>query len=117
LDDQSFLESDSDEQLLLTIPFMQHVKIHSLLIRAPADKGPKSIKIFLNKPNLDFSDAESLAATQSFELKESDFNKKLPLVYAKFQNVFSLTIFVKNNLSNSDVTTVEYLAFFWECSS
>lgn len=36
-DDGSYLESDCDEQLLITIPFNQNVKIHSVRIKAPSD--------------------------------------------------------------------------------
>src|SRR4051812_41485363 len=35
--DESFLESDTDEQLLLYIPFNQPIKIHSLCFQAPDD--------------------------------------------------------------------------------
>jgi hypothetical protein len=35
--DESFLESDTDEQLLLHIPFNQPIKIHSLCFQAPDD--------------------------------------------------------------------------------
>ena len=39
--DDSFLESDTDEQLLLYIPFNQPIKIHSLCFQAP-DDGTRS---------------------------------------------------------------------------
>ncbi len=35
------LESDTDEQLLLNIPFMQKVKLQSITISGPSDTGPK----------------------------------------------------------------------------
>ena len=60
-----FLESDCDEQLILSLSFNQAVKVHSLKLKAPADKGPKNIRIFMNQPNtLDFDKADSMVATQ-----------------------------------------------------
>jgi len=111
-EDGAFLESDCDEQLLFSIPFQQPVKIQSFLIKAPTGCGPKSIKIFINRRNLDFSEAESLPSVQSFDLKTSDFDRKIPLQFVKFQNVFSLTIFVKSNLGPADTTRIDFLSFF-----
>ena len=60
-----YLESDCDEQLILSLAFNQAVKVHSLKIKAPSDKGPKNIRIFMNQPNtLDFDSADSMIATQ-----------------------------------------------------
>ena len=45
--------------------FIQAVKVHSIKVKAPADKGPKNIRIFMNQPNtLDFDSAGSMVATQ-----------------------------------------------------
>ena len=60
-----FLESDCDEQILLNLAFNQAVKIHSLKVKGPADKGPKTVRIFANQPNtLDFDKADSMVAVQ-----------------------------------------------------
>ena len=60
-----FLESDCDEQLILSLAFNQAVKVHSLKIKAPSDKGPKTVRIFMNQPTtLDFDKADSMVATQ-----------------------------------------------------
>ena len=64
-DGGGFLESDCDEQLILSLAFNQSCKVHSIKIKAPADKGPKNIRIFMNQPNtLDFDSADSMIATQ-----------------------------------------------------
>ena len=63
-----YLESDCDEQLIIALSFQQPVKVHSLKIKAPKDKGPKTLRIFQNQPNtLDFDKADSMTATQDLE--------------------------------------------------
>lgn len=60
-----FLQSDCDEQLILSITFNQAVKIHSLKFKGPADKGPKNVKIFINQPRtIDFDQADSTTSIQ-----------------------------------------------------
>lgn len=64
----SYLESDCDEQLIMAVAFSQLVKIHSLKIKAPLDKGPKNLKLFINQANtLDFDRAESGVPVQEIE--------------------------------------------------
>ena len=59
------MESDCDEQIILSLTFNQSVRVHSLKLKAPNDKGPKNIRIFMNQPNtLDFDSANSMIATQ-----------------------------------------------------
>lgn len=83
--DGGFLQSDCDEQvillthrkivllklkfqLILSITFNQAVKIHSLKIKAPVDKGPKNIKLFINQPRtLDFDLADNYTSVQDVE--------------------------------------------------
>jgi hypothetical protein len=55
-------------QLIISIAFNQAVKIHSLKVNAPADKGPKTIRIFINQPRtLDFDLADSYTSVQDLE--------------------------------------------------
>lgn len=60
-----YLQSDCDEQLILSITFNQAVKIHSIKFKAPPKLGPKNLKIFINQPRtVDFDMAESFTSVQ-----------------------------------------------------
>lgn len=109
-----YLESDCDEQLIITLQFTQTVKLHSLKLYAPEENGPKTIKIFQNLPNsLDFDQAESNEPAQSFELSPTDLKEGslISLRFVKFQNVSSVTVFVKDNQNGSETTQIDYLGF------
>lgn len=110
---QTYLESDCDEQLIITIAFSQPIKLHSIKIKAPEEHGPKTLKFFLNQPcSLDFDKAESAEPIQLVELQSSDLlddAKPVQLKYVKFQNVNSLTIFVKDNQTGKDTTRINQL--------
>lgn len=109
-----YLESDCDEQLIITIEFNQAVKLHSLRIQAPVEKGPKTVKVFQNLPQtLDFDSAISNAPTQALEVTEDDIKNGsvLPLRFVKFQNVSSITLFIKDNQNGEEVTQLDYLGF------
>ncbi|KAJ8679409.1 hypothetical protein QAD02_015196 [Eretmocerus hayati] len=108
-----YLESDCDEQLIISITFTQVVKVHSIIIKAPADKGPKDIKLFINQPRtIDFDLADSNTSVQDLTLSAKDIQEGNPvqLRYVKFQHVQNLQIFVKDNQSGSDTTQIDYLA-------
>ncbi|XP_068628277.1 thioredoxin-like protein 1 [Battus philenor] len=109
-----YLASDCDEQLIINIAFNQLVKLHSLKIKAPADKGPKFLKLFINQPRtLDFDQAAQNSSVQDLELTPSDLEgNPVPLKFVKFQNVQNIQIFVKDNQSGSDVTLINHLAFY-----
>lgn len=63
--DDGYLESDCDEQLILSLAFSQAVKVHSLKIKAPKDTGPKNLKLFINQPRtIDFDMADSNTSVQ-----------------------------------------------------
>ncbi|XP_014215988.1 thioredoxin-like protein 1 [Copidosoma floridanum] len=110
--DGGYLQSDCDEQLIISITFTQAVKVHSLKIKAPADKGPKTMKLFINQPRtIDFDMALSNTSIQDLELSVSDIEEGNPvqLKYVKFQNVQNLQLFVKDNQTDSDTTQIDHL--------
>ncbi|XP_003384467.1 PREDICTED: thioredoxin-like protein 1 [Amphimedon queenslandica] len=111
-----YLESDCDEQLILSLKFTQPVKLRSLQVTAPKDgRAPKTIKLFINQTyTLDFDSAEGNTPVQTLNLTEEDISddKPLPLMYLKFQNVQQLTIFVVNNQGDQETTVINYIGLF-----
>jgi len=109
------LESDCDEQLIISIPFNQPIKLHSLVIQGPADSAPKTVKLFINLPNtLDFDQADFVEPAQVLELsmKQVESGEPINLRFVKFQNVQTLQMFVKDNLGGGEKTTISMLKFY-----
>ncbi|RMX38010.1 hypothetical protein pdam_00012304 [Pocillopora damicornis] len=100
-----FLESDCDEQLLITIAFNQTIKLHSLKIQGPGNgRGPKTVKLFINHTkSMDFDSAESFEALQTLELTPEDLTEDA-IIPLKF-------LFFQNNQGNEETTVVEYIGF------
>ncbi|CAK7198659.1 Thioredoxin-like protein 1 [Sporothrix eucalyptigena] len=97
-----WVESDTDEQLMLFIPLQSNAKLHTLQITShPTEDAarPELIKLYSNSPhNLGFDEAEDTLATQEVTIKPTDWNDQatasIPLKFVKFQNITSLVVFV-----------------------
>ncbi|XP_039141090.1 PITH domain-containing protein At3g04780 [Dioscorea cayenensis subsp. rotundata] len=112
-DDGLHLESDSDEQLLIYVPFTQVIKLHSILINGPEDEGPRNLKLFANKENMGFSDVNEYPPSDSIVLSPENLKGKPVIVkYVKFQSVRSLTIFVENNQGGNDISKVHKIILY-----
>ncbi|CAO4360635.1 unnamed protein product [Caenorhabditis nigoni] len=110
------LVSDCDEQLIVSLPFNQPVKVHSVLIKGVADRAPKKVKVFINLPKtIDFDNASGLEPTQLLEFDESSTNgdgQIQALKYVKFQNVQNIQFFIEDNIGGGDVTELVKLTVF-----
>ncbi|KAH6629827.1 PITH domain-containing protein [Boeremia exigua] len=128
-DTKDWVESDVDNQLMLYVPFTSTLKVHTIHITSnpPVDEDddevpvrPKTISIWTNRQhNLGFEEAEDIPATQTIELKESDWDKetgtaKLELRFVKFQNVYSLVLFVQDGDGDSEKTRIDRIHFIGE---
>ncbi|PUU79743.1 galactose-binding domain-like protein [Tuber borchii] len=111
------VESDADEELLMFIPFTGLVKLHSILIGAdPGVSAPKTLKLFSNRDDMDFSSASDTQAVQTLDLPVpppgNDRVMEIPVKRALFNNTRSLTLFFENNHSDGeDITQITYLGF------
>ncbi|EEA27705.1 hypothetical protein TMatcc_004001 [Talaromyces marneffei ATCC 18224] len=115
LNEQPELESDADEQLLMYIPFAGQVKLHSLLIyTAPTPSAPKTVKLFKNRNDLDFSMASDLKPTQTIEIPQPVTGTdvfELPLNRALWNTTTSITLFFEDNWGEEETTKIGYLGF------
>ncbi|KAF9239633.1 DUF1000-domain-containing protein [Melanogaster broomeanus] len=104
----SYLESGADAQLLLSIHFNQLVRIRTLVLHSKdPSRGPKTIKLLVNKPAISFTDVEGnddKTFAQIIELSQDELTdgKTIPLKFVRFKSVNSLHIFVESNQSGDD---------------
>ncbi|GAB1517719.1 hypothetical protein RhiTH_000769 [Rhizoctonia solani] len=116
---KSYLESDSDEQLLINLYFNQAVRIRSIVIHTvDASHAPKAIKLAINRASIGFEDVESAIepdmAQVIEELSPDDIanSRRIALRYVRFQSVRSLHIFVASNHGNEDETRINAIDVF-----
>jgi len=118
-DSAAVTKSDCDEQLLLRIGFQQPVKLHSIRVdpsqSGGVEEAPKELLFYANvSSSVDFDTVESCPLSQQITLEKDDVmnGKVLELKYVKFQNVSSLTVFIKSNFGGGDVTSLKLLALY-----
>jgi len=110
--DEGHLASDSDAQILIYFPFQNTIKLHSIKIDALDDgSAPKTIKLFVNNTSLNLNLADRERATQEIVLTAKDINAVIPVKFISFQNVNTLTLFVKDNFGNKDKTIIQRIIF------
>ncbi|RDA93769.1 hypothetical protein CP533_0258 [Ophiocordyceps camponoti-saundersi (nom. inval.)] len=107
------LVSDADQQLLMTVPFTEQVKLHSVLIRtSTSDAAPRTLHLYINQPQLDFSGAEETEPTQRLELAQTSDVQEIPVRRALFGKLTRLGLFVVDNFGGDDeVSRISYLGF------
>ncbi|KXS94477.1 hypothetical protein AC578_1712 [Pseudocercospora eumusae] len=120
---KDYIESDTDEQLMLYIPFQSTLKLHSLQITSiPGEESmrPRTIHLYSNRSHvLGFDEAEDTPATQTIELEESSWDSKthtakVELRFVKFQNISSITIFVVDGEGDAEKTRIDRIRLFGE---
>lgn len=122
------MESDTDEQLMIYMPFQSTLKVHTLHLTAqnPSEDDeelpsrPKLVKIYTNRPSiLSFDDAESIPPTQEISISEKDWDPKtntakLELRFVKFQNVTSLVLFVVESEGDNEKVRIDRIRVIGE---
>jgi len=129
---KDYIESDTDEQIMMFIPFQSSLKIHSLHLTSvvATQEGdedeteevmrPRTVNIYISRSNvLGFDEAEDLPPTQSITLEPGDWDTKthtakLELRFVKFQNVSSLVVFVVDGIGDGEKTRVDRVRILGE---
>ncbi|AFZ79940.1 hypothetical protein BEWA_027890 [Theileria equi strain WA] len=91
------ISSDEDEsELLFTVPFTQPCDIGNLLIINESE-GPLEVKLYVNRPEIDFSDIETVTPTQKLSVPPDIHGSYIHLLsVAKFKNVENLAIYLES---------------------
>ncbi|KAG8925960.1 hypothetical protein FRC02_009295 [Tulasnella sp. 418] len=111
----AYLESDADEQLLLTLGFIQTVRIRSIVLYTKnPSQGPKEIKIVANKPSIGFEDVESAQepeVAQVLEVPEDlvKDGRHIHLRFVRLQRVNSLHVSVVLCLGSLRIANTMFL--------
>lgn len=101
----------------IDLRFIGQTKLHSLLIyTAPTSSAPKTVKLFKNRDDLDFSLATELSPIQTLEIPQPQAGVdvfEIPLNRAHWNTTTSVTLFFEDNWSDGeeDVTKVGYIGF------
>lgn len=92
------------------------VKLHSVLVRSSEhSSAPRTLKLFPNRDDLDFSAATDLQPTQTIELSQTSEIQDIPVKRTLFGNTYNLNLFIEDNFGNG-VTRIYWLGFKGEFS-
>ncbi|KAK3006257.1 hypothetical protein RJ639_016883 [Escallonia herrerae] len=99
--------------MVVGVSASQVIKLHSIVVKGPVEEGPKTVKLYSNKEHMGFSNVNDFPPSDTAVLSEDNIKgKPLVLKYVKFQNVRSLTIFIEDNQSGSDITKVQKIGLY-----
>ncbi|QSL66004.1 hypothetical protein MERGE_003141 [Pneumocystis wakefieldiae] len=116
LDTTKILESDSDDQLILYVPFTGIVKLKSFVLRCfPDETAPKRCEIFMNREDIDFDTIGSLKPVQSIDLVAPENAGEIieyPVKTQFYGSCRNITLFFTGNWSTEmDQTRICLLGF------
>ncbi|KAK6340703.1 hypothetical protein TWF696_009026 [Orbilia brochopaga] len=121
-----WMESDTDEQLMLFFPFQSVVKIFQIQITSlppasdddDAPKRPKTIKLYTNNAHiLGFDEADSKEPIQQIEITDADWKDGTAVIntrFVKFQTVSTLTIFVVDGDDDAESVRIDRIRIIGE---
>ncbi|KAL7946704.1 PITH domain-containing protein [Trichoderma barbatum] len=125
---KDFVQSGSDDQLLLFIPFQSTIKLHTLQITSFPPEGnsdvsrPGVLHLFINRTsNMDFGEAEDAEPTQAITLEAEDWNSEgtasISLRFVKFQKTNTLTIFVQKGDGEAETVRIDRIKLIGEAGA
>ncbi|XWW92187.1 hypothetical protein V2A60_000110 [Cordyceps javanica] len=126
---KDWVQSGSDDQLLLYIPFQSTIKLHTIqLTSLPSaeDEGevsrPRVIHLFINRPqNMDFGEADDSEPTQIVNLGPSDWNDdgtaSIPLRFVKFQKTSTVILYVQQGDGEAEAVRLDRVKLIGEAGA
>lgn len=75
-----------------------------------SSSAPKTLHVFLNKDDLDFSSATDTHPAQTLTFSQTSDIQEIPVKRALFGNTYSLTLFVEDNYGD-EISRISYLGF------
>lgn len=83
-----------DPELIFKITFTEKISLTGIMIEAlDSECVPKTIKLYPNNSNIDFSDIDTIKATEELTVTSG---KIMKLKLAKYRNIDCLSIFMSN---------------------
>ncbi|KAJ4163315.1 hypothetical protein LMH87_005052 [Akanthomyces muscarius] len=126
---KDWVQSGSDDQLLLYIPFQSTIKLHTVQLTSlpsPDDEGevsrPHVIHLFINRPqNMDFAEADDSEPTQVINLGPSDWNDDgtatISLRFVKFQKTSTVILYVQQGDGEAEAVRLDRVRLIGEAGT
>jgi len=106
-----FVKGLSWTRSIYFLRFAGQVKLQSILIRTSDDpSAPKTVKLFVNREDLDFDTASEAEATERLELAQDSRVLEYPVKRNRFTITRSVTLFFEGNWG-AETTKISYLGF------
>jgi hypothetical protein len=104
--------SDVDEQLLFRVVMSGVFAVTHIKFTVPDEipegcSPPKHVKIFVNKDNLDFGDADDMQPAAAKELELVDGELVFPVSGPSFSRVSSVQVLVETNQDDEEKTVIQ----------
>ena len=104
--------SDGDEEIIIIARFTSPVHIRKICVIGGGDEEqhPNLMKCYVNQEGVDFTNVESIRATEQFPLPiNTDGSAELYPPVHQFTNVNTLVFFFPSNHGGGDVTGIKYI--------
>lgn len=87
------ISEEGDPDIIIIVKFKEKVSLTHILIEGGMDKDkfPAKVKLFAGIDDLDFSDADSVPATETFDLN-GNLGKQLSVRIPKYRNLSEISV-------------------------
>merc|ERR1719464_941016 len=119
-EDDTFLESDADHELLIKVQFRLPIKLAAIRFKGfpTDDTAPTTVRAFTGSPDMGFDDARDADGIQELTLDpaQADKPEEVQVRFVKFQSVQSLQLFVHEN-AGAETTKIQQIEFVGQPAS